>query len=192
MLTENVDVHYGVVENGEVIQNNTAVSLSRGHSEHNRGTSIDVVGDLGIEEETRTRSGDSTSHGILYYKQQNKPSESESSMTGSANTVELTMENCPNVQRVEIVGTNANDIDRHRTQGADRNGRPEEVLVISADTKEREEGDELTAADHNSTKQRVEMGVAADKFWDSVNSRAQVLAVPNSFKTGSKKTFRQF
>jgi hypothetical protein len=39
---------------------------------------------------------------------------------------------------------------------------------------------------------RVEMGVDADMFWDSVSSRAQVLAVPNSFKTGSKKIFRQF
>lgn len=39
---------------------------------------------------------------------------------------------------------------------------------------------------------KVEIGVDADMFWDSVSSRAQVLAVPNSFKTGSKKTFRQF
>jgi len=43
-----------------------------------------------------------------------------------------------------------------------------------------------------SDNKKVEMGVAADMFWDSVSSRAQVLAVPNSFKTGNKKTFRQF
>ena len=47
-------------------------------------------------------------------------------------------------------------------------------------------------ADIESDNKKVEMGVAADMFWDSVSSRAQVLAVPNSFKTGSKKTFRQF
>ena len=38
----------------------------------------------------------------------------------------------------------------------------------------------------------VEIGVAADIFWDSVTSRAQVLSVPASFKTNKQKTFRKF
>ena len=38
----------------------------------------------------------------------------------------------------------------------------------------------------------VELGVAADMFWDSVTSRAQVLSVPTSFKTSKQKPFRQF
>ena len=37
----------------------------------------------------------------------------------------------------------------------------------------------------------IELGIAADIFWDSVTSRAQVLSVPASFKA-SKQPFRQF
>ncbi len=38
----------------------------------------------------------------------------------------------------------------------------------------------------------VEIGVAADIFWDTVTSRAQVLSVPASFKTNKQKSFRKF
>jgi len=37
----------------------------------------------------------------------------------------------------------------------------------------------------------IELGIAADIFWESVTSRAQVLSVPASFKA-SKQPFRQF
>jgi hypothetical protein len=37
-----------------------------------------------------------------------------------------------------------------------------------------------------------ELGVAADLFWDSVTSRAQVLSVPTSFKVSRQKPFSQF
>ena len=38
----------------------------------------------------------------------------------------------------------------------------------------------------------IEVGVAADMFWDTVTSRAQVLSLPTSFKTNRQKPFRQF
>jgi hypothetical protein len=37
-----------------------------------------------------------------------------------------------------------------------------------------------------------ELGVAADLFWDSVTSRAQVLSVPTSFKISRQKPYSQF
>jgi len=40
--------------------------------------------------------------------------------------------------------------------------------------------------------QSAEVGVAADLFWDSVTSRAQVLSVPTSFKTNRQKPFYPF
>ena len=45
---------------------------------------------------------------------------------------------------------------------------------------------------HLPAQRSVEVAVAADKFWDSVTSRAQVLSVPASFKTSKQKSFRQF
>jgi len=45
---------------------------------------------------------------------------------------------------------------------------------------------------NEAAERNVELGVAADMFWDSVTSRAQVLSFPASFKTSKQKPFRQF
>ena len=73
----------------------------------------------------------------------------------------------------------------------------EEKLVIETRSIAEHEDDRVevnsSESSSNVTEERsVEIGVAADMFWDSVTSRAQVLSVPASFKTNKQKTFRQF
>ena len=50
---------------------------------------------------------------------------------------------------------------------------------------------ELGVTQDDGGERNIELGIAADIFWDSVTSRAQVLSVPASFKA-SKQPFRQF
>jgi len=64
------------------------------------------------------------------------------------------------------------------------------ILSISSESCVNAEDDGLSG--EGFPERRVEVGMAADKFWDSVTSRAQVLSVPASFKTTKQKSFRQF
>jgi hypothetical protein len=52
--------------------------------------------------------------------------------------------------------------------------------------------EELTAPVSGRSGEEMEVGVAADLFWDSVTSRAQVLSVPTSFKISRQKPFSQY
>ena len=106
-------------------------------------------------------------------------------MTSTTNSAIETSDNIENLTAPE-------------TTIVDKSDNYEDNTKIDKDTKDAVSNENVdkvngqTTTKESSLELEVEVGVAADMFWDSVNSRAQVLAVPNSFKTNSKKSFRQF